>query len=129
MLGDTNAAGGAAANKFLQQRFPSFEWTALQVFAVEAEEIEDEVDERASASATCRVLQRLKAGSAVGQHDGCLSVNQRIVESECADRVCDFGKGGGPVVAVARVERHASFADARTDSLVVVLNLVEPLVA
>src|SRR4030095_5191276 len=124
-----NAAGAAVANECLQQHLPFFEQAALEVLAVEPKQIENEVDERAASSAARRVLQRLKAGSAVGQYDGDFSVNQRIVEPEGADHIGDFGKGGGPVVAVACVERHASFADACTDAIAVVLNLVEPLVA
>src|SRR4030095_5863462 len=103
VLGETDAAGAAAADKFLQHCLPFFERKGFRVLAVQTEEIEDEVDERAAVVSGSRVLQRLKAGSTIGQHDGYLAVNQRIVEAEFADRVRDFGKRGGPVVAVARV--------------------------
>jgi hypothetical protein len=66
VLGETDAAGAATADELLQHRLPFFERKALQVLAVQAEQIEHEVHERAAAARRARVLQRLKAGSAIG---------------------------------------------------------------
>ncbi len=129
VLGKADGPRFLRANELLQPRLPLLQHQLLERLAVQAQQIEDEVDERSTFGGIAGILHRLKARTAIGQDDCRLAVDERIVEPELPHGVCDFRERGGPVVAVARVERHTAPADARADPIAVVLNFVEPFVA
>ena len=129
VLGEADAPRLPGADQFLQPRFPFVERERVERLAVQTEQIEDEVDERPALAGIAGVLHRLKARTAIGEDDRRLAVDERIIEPELLHGAGDLRERGGPVVAVARVERHASFADACANAIAVVLNFVEPLVA
>ncbi|GAO05602.1 hypothetical protein PSR1_04516 [Anaeromyxobacter sp. PSR-1] len=106
----------------LEQRPPG------EVLAVEPEQVEDEVGERA-APAGERLLERLEAGPAAGQHRGHLAVEQRAPRRQRLGGARHLGELRGPVVAAPAPQRGAPALQRAADPVAVVLRLVHPALA
>jgi hypothetical protein len=117
----------ASADERAQPRLPLDERQALQLLAIEAEQIKDEVHERAlRLLARERVLQHLKARPPVGKHDRHFAVDQCVRCRQLTRGGDDIGKRCRPVFAVAADQGDASAANAAADAIAVVLNFVQP---
>ena len=81
----TLASSSARREERFQALLPLDQRTAREPFAIQAKKIECEVDQRSPQtpfrSLTAEgVLQQLKAGAAVGQDDGDLTVDERVLD-------------------------------------------------
>ena len=102
---------------------------APDVFAVEVQQVEDEVGQIGAIATAEDLLQRLKARAAIGQHDGHLAVEKGAPHGQFGCRRAYLGEPVGPVVAVAADEGDVPPVDAAADPVAVELELVQPLVA
>ena len=129
MFGVPDAFPAPRAEQRCQASLALLERQTPDVFAVQVQQVEDEVDEVAAITAAEGVLQRLKARAAVGQEHGHLAIEKGAPDGQLGGRGAHLGEPVGPVLAVAAEEGDGPLVDAAADPVAVELELVQPRIA
>ena len=90
-------------------------------------QVEDVVDQSRRIAAAERILQALKAVSAVVFERDHLAVEQRLAGGQLLCRLRDAGEALGPVLRMTSQQGNASMIDAAKQAIAVEFELVEPL--
>ena len=116
-------------NEGAQETFSITQGHALQVVAVEVEQVEDEVDQSLALRIGQRVLQCLEAGPTAFIDDGDFAIEPCGFEAELAHGLGDAIQRSGPFLAVSREHRHLALVDAAEHAVAVELDFMQPFIA
>jgi hypothetical protein len=130
VLGVPDPSRLPAADQRQESSLPRLERQAIDALAVEAEQVEREVDQaRAWRAAPRGPLHRFEVRPPVGlQHDE-LAVDDGAAHGELSGGVNDLGEPARPVLTVAADEPDPAAVDQAADAVPIQLDFVQPLIA
>src|SRR5690606_504244 len=118
----------ALGQHFLQQFLACPQRRFADVHAVDMQQVEQHVGQRAGALAGQRGLQQVEVLASAVAGDQ-LAIQRRTAQAQRLHRVADLGDAVGPLQRIARPQPHLALLDGGEDAVAIPLDLVQPLLA